>query len=119
MVKSRESKYIGKIAESEAFLGSIREGMSDGFVVFDEEMKVIAANTKAISLFGKNRESFIGSHASEFIPELQSSSFYQNFVEVRRLQKPLQRVDYIEQWDTHFQTKFFRCLMELPSSSLI
>lgn len=107
VVKNRESKYIGKIAESEAFLESIREGMSDGFIVFDEDMKVIAANTKAISLFGKSRESFTGIMASEFIPRLETTSFYQNFVDVRRLKKPIKSVDYIQQWDTYFQNKFF------------
>lgn len=110
VVKSRESKYIGKIAESEAFLASIREGMSDGFIVFDENLTVIAANTKAISLFGRNKESFIGTNASDFIPDLKSSSFYHNFVEVRRLKKPIQSVDHIKQWDIHFQNKFFPVL---------
>lgn len=110
VVKNRESKYIGKIAESEAFLESIREGMSDGFIVFDEDMKVIAANTKAISLFSKSRQSFIGSNASDFIPKLEISSFYHNFVEVRRLKKPIKSIDYIEEWDTHFQNKFFPVL---------
>ncbi len=107
VVKSRESKYIGKIAESEAFLESIREGMSDGFIVFDEDMKVIAANTKAISLFGKSRETFIGAKASDFIPDLTNSSFYQNFAEVRRLKNPINSVDHIKEWDVHFQNKFF------------
>lgn len=107
VVKNRESKYIGKIAESEAFLESIREGMSDGFIVFDEDMKVIAANTKALSLFGRSRESFIGVSASEFIPDLANSSFYKNFTEVRRLKNPINSIDHIKEWDVHFQNKFF------------
>lgn len=107
VIKRQEVSYSQKIAESRAFLESIREGMSDGFVVFDSDLKFLAVNSKAISVIGKTKGEIIGKSALDVLPDLRNSGFYYSFAEVKKTGKPYTSIDYYPAWDIYFQNKLF------------
>ena len=107
VIKRQEVTYSKKIAESRAFLESIREGMSDGFAVFDSDLRFIAVNSRAISVIGKTKSEIIGKSAFEVLPDLKNSGFYYSFEEVKKTGKPYTSIDYYPAWDVYFQNKLF------------
>lgn len=107
VIKRQEVSFSKKIADSEVFLESIREGMSDGFAVFDYDFKFTALNTNAIKMLGKSRSEIIGKSAYEVLPHIENSDFRLAFQEVKETGKPIESVSYYTKWDVYYQNKLF------------
>jgi len=107
ILSRQQASYAGRLAESEAFLESLREGMSDGFILFDKEMRYLAVNSKAMSLLGRSREELAGLKSTEVFPGVEESGFWNSFHEVLRTGQPVTSVDYYPEWDAYFQNKMF------------
>ena len=107
ILSRQQASYAGRLAESEAFLESLREGMSDGFILFDNEMRYLALNSKAISMLRRSKEELTGSKATEVLPGVEESGFWKTFHEVLRTGQPVTSVDWYPEWDAYFQNKMF------------
>ncbi len=103
----QEAVFAGRMAESEAFLESIREGMSDGFILFSYDMRFKAVNSKTITIIRKSRDELIGQLATDVLPNLRNSGFWESFKRVSETRKPVTSIDYYPEWDTYFQNKMF------------
>lgn len=103
----QQAAFAGRLAESEAFLESIREGMSDGFILFGYDARFIALNSKAASVIRKTREEIIGKPVSEVLVNVENSGFWSTFNQVVTSRKPVTSIDYYPEWDTYFHNKMF------------
>ncbi len=107
ILSRQQATYAGRLAESEAFLESLREGMSDGFILFSDDMRYLAVNSKAALMIGKPKEEIIGSRPSQIFTRIEDSGFWKSFNEVRSTGQPVTSVDYYPEWDIYYQNKIF------------
>ncbi|OQY73619.1 MAG: hypothetical protein B6D45_07880, partial [Ignavibacteriales bacterium UTCHB3] len=107
LVKKQELTLSKKLSETEAFLESLREEMSDGFILVDHDLRVVTVNSKPLAFMGTTRENLVGKLLPEIFDNFEDTFIYHNIQEVIRTGKAVLSTDYIKSRDIYFQGKFY------------
>lgn len=86
---------------------AILERVSDGIVVFDEQMNYTFVNARGGELLGFKPEDLVGKNYWEEFPEAKGTPFANAYVRALETQEPIRFESYYEPWDRWFENRIY------------
>ncbi|MFH1783297.1 MAG: PAS domain S-box protein [bacterium] len=75
------------LRESQARLAKFMDSATDGFSLFDADLRLVDINRRALKMLGEDRENLIGKNIIDITPELRKTNRYAKYKKVTRTGK--------------------------------
>jgi two-component system CheB/CheR fusion protein len=95
------------LAAAKERIGRILESISEGFLVIDNQDRLLYINDRAVEIWGAERGQLVGARIWDIFPKSESQPFYGKYIEVVQTREPASVEGYFPPLDRWFTADLY------------